>query len=237
MSRSIALPRDAGGPVMTQGTKSIGRRQALVLLGAGVGAMRYGSAAASMLPMTDLSFAVSRSGDDIGTHTVTFERQDNRLMVRSAADFAVRFGPIVVYRYTYRAQELWQDGILQTVSGRTDDDGTTDFVEAERRGDRLFVTGSKCDPYLAPPGALAATHWNKAELDNPMINPQNGELMHFAQRDLGPERLSSGIVGRHFTLSGYAALDIWYDEAGTWRALRGAVSDGSVINYRPQRGL
>lgn len=232
MSRFTALLPDAA--VVIRESKSIGRRRALALLGAGVGATCFRGAAASPLRMTDLSFSVSRSGSTIGTHTVKFEQQNNRLLVRSAADFAVRFGPIVIYRYTYRVLESWQDDILQAISARTDDNGTTDFVEAERSGDRLLVTGSKCARYLAPPGAIAATHWNKAELSQPMINPQNGELMHFDQRDLGAERLSSGVTARHFALSGYAALDIWYDEANTWQALRGAASDRSIIAYRPQ---
>ncbi len=232
MSRFTASPPDAAAVI--NGSNSIGRRRVLALLGAGVGATCLRNAAASMLPTTDLSFSVSRSGSDIGTHTVKFERQNNRLLVRSAADFAVRFGPIVIYRYTYRVLESWQDDILEAVSARTDDNGTIDFMQAERSGEQLFVTGSKSGRYLAPPGAIAATHWNRAELGQPMINPQNGELMHFAQRDLGAERLSSGITARHFALSGYAALDIWYDEANTWQALRGAASDRSIIAYRPQ---
>jgi hypothetical protein len=219
---------------VTAETNTIGRRQALALLGGGVAALqvRGAEAAAPMVRPVNLSFVALRDGSEMGMHTVSFDQDADRLLVRSAADFAVRLGPIVLYRYTYRATETWQGGTLQAISAHTDDNGTAEFVYARRTGDQLIVTGSKTGRYAAPPGALAATHWNEAELGKPMINPQNGELMQFAQRDLGSDRLASGTIARHFALSGYASLDLWYDDARVWRALRAIASDGSVIDYR-----
>jgi hypothetical protein len=180
-----------------------------------------------------LGFSVWRNGDEIGTHTVEFGQDGDRTVVRSEAKFDIRLGPIVLFRYRYRVSESWRDGLLQSFSARTDDNGTAEFADAEREGDRMRVTGSKSGRYLAPPGAIAATHWNPAELDQPMINPQNGELMRFERNDLGEERLMSGVLARHVALSGYATLDLWYDEGGTWRALRAVATDGSLIDYRP----
>jgi hypothetical protein len=190
------------------------------------------SPASASAPPSDLSFSVWREDCEIGTHRVFFEQIGDRTLVRSEADFLVRFGPIVLFRYRYRATETWQDGLLQSVSAQTNDNGKAEFAEARREGEQLSVTGSKSGKYLAPPGAIAATHWNPAELDQPMINPQNGELMRFERRDLGEEKLATGDLARHVALSGYAQLDLWYDQSRSWRALRAVASDGSIIDYR-----
>ena len=156
------------------------------------------------------------------------------MSVRSEANFSIKFGPITVYRYHYQALEIWRGDDLMSVRARTDDDGTVDHVDASRSGDSLIVTGSKSGRYTAPAGAIAATHWNEAELDRPMINPQNGDLMRFDRRDLGRERLNSGFEARHVALTGYATLDLWYDQAKRWCALRAVATDGSIIDYRPR---
>ena len=181
----------------------------------------------------DLSFSVWRLGSRIGEHNVRFTRDGEELTVESSADFAIGLGPIALYRYKYRATEGWRQNRLETLSARTDDNGAVAFVDAALEGDSIMVTGSKSGRYAAPPGAIAATHWNAAELSQPMINPQNGELMRFDCRDLGWERLESGSPARHFALSGYAVLDLWYDESDVWRALRAVARDGSLIDYRP----
>lgn len=219
---------------MSVGTRSIARRRALALIGGAVlvGLRRAG---ATLPPphSGNVGFSVWRNGDEIGTHIVGFEESGDHILVRSEAKFDIRLGPILLYRYRYQVSESWRDGVLQSFSARTDDNGTAEFADAEREGDRLLVTGSKSGRYLAPPGAIAATHWNTAELDQPMINPQNGDLMRFERNDLGEERLASGVLARHVALSGYAKLDLWYDEAGIWRALRAVATDGSLIDYRP----
>jgi len=156
------------------------------------------------------------------------------MSARSEANFSIKFGPIIVYRYHYQALEIWRGDDLMSVRSRTDDDGTVDHVDASRSGDSLIVSGSKSGRYTAPARAIAATHWNEAELDRPMINPQNGDLMRFDRRDLGRERLNSGLEARHVALTGYATLDLWYDEAKRWCALRAVATDGSIIDYHPR---
>jgi hypothetical protein len=179
-----------------------------------------------------ISFTVWRKGSQIGTHQVRFERQGDRLSVRTAADFAVGFGPITFYRYHYRVTEVWQGSELMTISAQTDDNGTEAFVEARRQGDAIAVDGSKSGRYIAPKGAIAGTHWNPAETGQPMINPENGELMHFTCREAGSETWAGGLRVDHKTLTGYATLDLWYDSQGVWRALKAVAKDGSLIEYR-----
>ena len=180
-----------------------------------------------------IDFQVFRNDSEIGSHRVRFTRDGDRLTVQTEADFKVGFGFIVVFRYTYRATETWQNGVLQTLSAKTDNNGTKGTCDSHRDGDSMVVDGSVSGHYIAPPGAIAATHWNKAELAAPMINPENGELMWFSTRDAGRETLAGGVTAEHFGLTGYATMDLWYDDAGLWRHLKAVAKDGSIIDYRP----
>ncbi len=220
---------------MTGAADGIPRRRALALLAAAsVTGLTGRRAYALPAAQGGLSFSVWRNGSEIGSHTVDFAQSGERTIVRSAADFVVRFGPLALYRYRYRAAETWLGDTLQAVSAHTDDDGEAHFAEMRLEDGRLVVTGSKTGRYAAPPGSIAATHWNPAELTRPMINPQNGELMRFERRDFGQEQLSPAVVARHVGLSGYATLDLWYDQSDRWCALRAIASDGSVIDYHPR---
>jgi hypothetical protein len=109
-------------------------------------------------------------------------------------------------------------------------------MSATEAGGRLMVDGSKSGRYLAPLGAIAATHRNRREVEAPMINPQNGELLSFAVAPGGNEMvmLASGAVVRaqRFALTGPSVLDLWYEPDGTWAALRAVARDGSVITYQ-----
>lgn len=91
-------------------------------------------------------------------------------------------------------------------------------------------------PYTAPGGTLAATHWNEAELKGPMINPENGEMLHPAISNLGMEKvaLASGatIPAREYSWRGKDTLDIWYDGQNDWAGLKAVVKDGSELVYQ-----
>ena len=78
-----------------------------------------------------------------------------------------------------RTTEHWQDGNLVSATSKANNDGKPESMTAKLQGDALAVQGSKSGHYTAPPGAILATHWNRAELKGPMINPENGELMTF----------------------------------------------------------
>jgi len=180
-----------------------------------------------------IDFLVFRNDSEIGTHRVRFTHDGDRMTVQTEADFKVSFGFIVVFRYTYRATETWRNGVLESLSAHTDNNGTKGTCEAHRDGTSMVVDGSVSGHYIAPPGAIASTHWNKAELAAPMINPENGELMKFDVRDVGRETLAGGVAAQHFGLTGYATMDLWYDDAGLWRHLKAVAKDGSTIDYRP----
>lgn len=210
----------------------IGRRK--LLMGACAAAMADRAAAALPVPLSStLGFRVVRNGRPIGNHQLSFENDDGRLIVRVVVDIAVLFGPITLYRYRHRARERWENGRVVAFQAETNDDGTNSTVAMRREGDRLLVESSQAGTYLAPAGALPATHWNRSMLQGPFINTQTGEVMRPDIRSAGVEPLpwAPQRRGERLVLSGDVALETWYDPTPAWVGLRFLGSDGSTVQY------
>ncbi len=194
------------------------------------------TSAAAALPVPAagrLGFRVVRNGSAIGQHLLAFGVEGARLVVNVAVDLAVGFGPITLYRYRHRATETWQDGRVVAFQAETNDDGTLSTVAMRAQGDLLVVESNRAGTYVAPPGALPATHWNRRMLDGPFINTQTGEVMRPAIRSAGQEALPwpPRRRGERLVLSGDVDLETWYDATPAWLGLRFKGSDGSPIHY------
>ncbi len=238
-TRSNAQP-DLGNPPGPG--RRLGRRTLLLSLGAvcapGLAASAGTEPPARKLPVPaggSLAFRILRNGSEIGRHVVTFRQDGDTLRVDVAVDIVVKFGPIPVYRYVHRASEFWRDGVLIAADGKTNDDGKARSMTARLGPEGLVVEGTLGGRYVAPPGTLVANHWNRDELNGPMINPQGGKLLRpLVTR--GPEEpvaLASGgkLPARRFGLSGDVTLDLWYDRSDTWAATRFIPEDGSEVLY------
>jgi hypothetical protein len=182
-----------------------------------------------------LGFSIVRHDCEIGKHILNFEPDGDNLTVQVAVDIAVGIGPIVLYRYTHRATEVWRGGQLFSVNTETNDDGKLYHVTAMRSEAGLIVEGQKAPRYIAPDDALPATHWNRRMLDGPLINTQYGDLLHPKitplGQDLVPVASGTQIPAHHFAFSGDATLDTWYDEKQSWAALTFKAGDKSEIRY------
>ena len=184
-----------------------------------------------------IAFDIIRHDDKIGSHILTFDHVPGGFDVHIAVDIAVGIGPLILFRYKLRGLEQWRDGVVSHVEATTNDDGAPNWMHADRSPSGLSVIGSKTEPYIAPADALPATHWNKADLAGPWINPQDGRLLRPRVTDKSVElvSLAGGRAARadHFVVSGDAQLDIWYTDTGRWAGLRFAAQDGSIIRYEP----
>ncbi len=192
-------------------------------------------------PGNRLAFSILREGVTVGSHVVSFARTGAALRVTSEVSIVIRFGPIPVFRYTHHVEETWAlaadgSGVLREASARTDDDGAKHFMRAHATSSGLAVQSDQGGRYTAPPGTLIATHWNRAELDGPMVNPQGGKLLApQVQIDpTAPVALADGrsVEARRYVLTGDAKLDLWYDLSAQWAATRFVAQDDSVVLYR-----
>ena len=184
-----------------------------------------------------LEFSVFRNGAPLGRHAVAFSERDGALVADIAVDYTVKFGPITFFRYKLRGRETWINGALASASARTDSNGTREFMRVERDGEALIVEGSKTRCARLPQNCLPATHWNIAQLDGPMINPQDGSLLRFSVEALGLSKLvdaaGAARVARRYALKGVNPLELWYEDSGAWVGLRAKAFDGSIISYTP----
>lgn len=182
-----------------------------------------------------LAFRAFRNGSEIGTHRLDFLPNGEDLEVRIAVDLEVKFGPIPLYRYSLRGQENWQRGQLMRASADGMDGSHKVWMRAARQNGRLVVEGSRTQRYTAPEASLVSSHWRPAEVEAPMINLQNGELMDFQVVRKGLETIEARgrrIEASHFSLTGPATLNLWYDTTNVWAALHAVAEDGSDIVYR-----
>jgi hypothetical protein len=170
----------------------------------------------------------------IGRHELSFTTGADSLTVRIDVEISVGLGPIRLFHYTHQATEQWQGGRVMAIDARTSDDGTDFTMSGHRSGDSLIIEGTKAPRYTAPPHALPGTHWNKAMLDGPIINTQDGRLMTPTVTLIGSRLVPAGSgprMAHEYQLRGDLRLDTWYDPTPEWVGLRFTAHDGSVVVY------
>ena len=78
----------------------------------------------------DWNFRVTLDGREIGSHRYTLEPSGQGAVLRSQADFDVRFLFVTAYRYDHEAVERWQNGCLSALDSSTDSNGEVVAVNA-----------------------------------------------------------------------------------------------------------
>lgn len=216
--------------------RGIGRRGLAAGLAAVLAVPRAAGAALPVPPGDRLAFHILRGDSEIGSHTMIFTQRGQNLVVTSDVKIVIYLGPIAVFRYVHHVIETWDGGRFIAAEATTNDDGTAHFMRARQSAEGMMIDGSISGRYVAPPGALLATHWNRAELNGPMINPQGGKLLEpvVTPEPEAPIPLADGrrIPARRYSLTGDTKLDLWYDRADVWSATRFVAQDGSVVLYR-----
>jgi len=213
-------------------------RRGVLLGGAMLAGMPAMLRAALPVPGDRLGFDIIRKGVKLGTHQLTFERSGDTLTVQAAVDLVLKIGFITVYRYSHHATERWVGDQIVALQTNSSDNGTPNQVSGRRDASGLVIEGTKAPRYVAPANALPAMHWNRRELDGPLINVQDGRLMHPKVAPIGsdmiPTAAGAQIRANHYTLTGDVQLDMWYDARPSWAGLSFKVMDGSTIRYERQ---
>jgi hypothetical protein len=210
------------------------RLLSLVILAASLAASPA-LAAAEPAP-APLVFAVTRDGSSFGTHQVSFKRDGDRLIVETDIAFKVKIAFVTVFRYSMNAREEWRGDTLLRFESKTDSDGKPYFVRAEQTADGLKVE-STAGNYIAPPGVLPFTFWNRsAQSQAQIINPERGRIEPLQVERLGEETLMIGAKPVPVEKLRFAAANV-YDlvyERETGRWVGGSFKRrGFLIGYAP----
>ena len=216
-----------------------GRR---VMLGAAAGGaallLTRGRAVAQSVPPGDrMDFNLIRQGSVIGKETVTFQKDGNRLTVFVDVSIRVTMAMIPVYRLHHHETETWENGEILSFAATTVKNGSHYYAQGWRNGSQFMARGTSApDGYVAPPGALPTSQWNHAMLDGPMINTQDGKLMHPTVTNLGLTEVQLGdgssVRARRFHVSGDLHFDTFFSDSWEWVGLSFPAPDHSVVTYQ-----
>lgn len=180
-----------------------------------------------------LEFDVLRDGGALGTHILTFSRQDDTLTVDTDINFKVAFGPITFFEYIHDVTERYVGGKLAWVGSRTHKDGKWRTLSAQATDAGLSVKGAGFVGVLKGL-VIPSTHWNIAEMKQAaMFSTETGEMLPMRVTDRGIEQVATGagpIEARRFDVKSELAASFWYDAQGRW--VKCAFdAEGSHIEY------
>ncbi len=215
----------------------IGRRAALGLGAAGIVVLAGARARAQTIPPTgQLAFDLVRNGSRIGQETVTFRQSGSQLTVDVEVSIHVTIAMIPVYRLHHQETETWDDGQILSFAATTLKNGRTFYAQGWRVNDKFMARGSAHpDAYVAPPDALPTSQWNHVMLDGPMINTQDGRLMHPVVTAAGTAEVTSAdgsrTPARRFIARGDLRFDTYFSDSWEWVGFSFRAKDRSLISY------
>ena len=182
---------------------------------------------------SQLAFDVTRNGDALGTHIVSFTKQGDALTVKTAVQLKVALGPITFFDYEHDVTEKYLGSRLAWVGSRTKKDGKWKTLSAEASEGGLDVKGSKFKG-LMQGVVIPSTHWNMDEMkQSSMFSTETGEKLPMKVVDRGIEQIKAGgttISARRFDVSSELDASFWYDDKGRWVKCA-FEAEGSKIDY------
>jgi len=200
-----------------------------------IGVVLMGGGGAQASPET-LRFAITRNGEQIGTHTIEINRSGKETTVTLSTDLTVKILFVTAYRLQHTETERWIDGKLVALNSTSDDNGTRHTVSAAAKGSGLEV---KVDgkATLVDPNIMPASLWNPELLKRPvMLDTKDGQIMPVSVRDGGEEDVkvdARTVRARRYTVNSRYSQDVWFDDQARPVQAKLIASDGSVIMYRP----
>ncbi len=185
-------------------------------------------------PVTEnLSFKVYRDGDEIGTHTVRFERDGDTILVDIDVALAVKVLFVTAFRYEQRRREVWENGRLVAFESRTDDDGTEHDIRGVVRDGVLRISGTTTG--TAPLGIIPNSYWHRDMVrQTALLDTIDGKVLEVEIEDAGEEIVEGAggrIAARRFVMRGERPRELWYDGRGKWVKMRLAGRDGSSVEW------
>jgi len=216
-------------------------RRALMVSAAGLFLGGAARAQASAVPDgRRMAFELHRDGNRIGTHTLTFSRRGDDLVVDVAIDIEVKVAFITVFRYEHRNQEIWRDGRLLSLDARTNHDGDHYRVVAKATGDGLQVDGSG-GRFTAPADTISTSWWNDAYVRrDQLLDSEKGKMMQASTKVVGrgPVEIAGGrsLDATHYRTSGEVKVQTWFAQE-QWVGMSFIAFDQEVVYRRVDGNL
>jgi hypothetical protein len=190
-------------------------------------------------PAGTITYDVWREGAKIGTHSVDFQRDGDKLTVRTKIRIEVKLLFVTIYRFEHDAEEDWVDGKLMRFAAKTDDNGTDRDVLLERMGEELRGHYN-AEQALLPGDLIVCSLWNPATPDQSMmIEPTKGRAKAVTIIDRGMETVQVGarsVQAHHYSITGDLRREVWYGPDGEVVQAGYRVKDGSLLTFKLRTG-
>jgi len=174
--------------------------------------------------LNSIVFDIYRNNKHIGQHIFSFEKEGNKVLVRSEIDFKIIKLGVTLYKYHAEGIETYFDGKLVKFTSKTNQNGKSKYVNITLQNNEYLIDGSSYKG-KAPAEFLIGTWWNHSIVKAPaQISAVSGRIIKQKVTFLGTETIN--IRGKdhktlHFNfLSNDVKLDkdkklntdVWYDE-------------------------
>ena len=174
--------------------------------------------------LNKIEFDIYRNNKFIGKHIFSFNRDGNKLFVKSNINFEIKKLGVVLYRYKAEGTETFEDGKLIEFKSKTNQNGKEKFVNLKTEKNEYNIKGSSYNG-KAPIDYLLGTWWNHSIVEaKAQISAVSGRIIHQKVNFLGKETIK--INGKkyktlHFNFSSTdnklsknkrLNTDVWYDE-------------------------
>lgn len=183
-----------------------------------------------------MEFEVLRDGSPVGRHTVRFTREGEDLRVDVDMRVAISMLGITVYRFGYRSESVWRDGLMQRLDAFIDDDGEQKRIEAVSGGGGVTVEGPS-GLHRGPADVVPTNHWNPAvRISDQVLNTLTGRIANVAVTPEGSDEIETNrgrVRATRFAYSGdLHDIHVWYDDQGRWVQMRFIDRRGGTMEYR-----
>ena len=179
--------------------------------------------------LNKIEFDIYRNNKFIGKHIFTFDREADKLFVKSDINFQIKKLGVVLYKYNAIGTEVFENDKLIEFKSRTDQNGKKKFVDLKLEGNSYNIKGSSFNGEV-PVDYILGTWWNHSIVEaKAQISAVSGRIIHQKVNFLGKETIE--INGKkyktlHFNFSSTDKklakdkklnTNIWYEEESlTW---------------------
>jgi hypothetical protein len=198
------------------------RRNLLIGAASALAATSFGAAPALAGNITR-EFQAFRGRTNFGGQVIKLSEQGSSVVV----DLHSRLkGRIIVFSLDYelRSQEVWKDGVLQSITGNTTENGKKSFVKAQRVAEGLQVESSKFNGVVTGEIASSSFFLSELALRDRWISTQSGRVLSIETTKRGDTTFETpgGVIPvSHYYCGGDLKLpvDAYFD------------GDGELVGY------
>jgi hypothetical protein len=182
------------------------------------------------------NFKVYLNDDPIGFHNFRLDPNDDGYRISTEARFEVDFLFFTAYRYQHENVEVWENGCLQRIESRTNDNGDEFRVVGHRDDGEFELTATGDDESLDADCVRTFAYWDLEKLkSSQLLNAQTGDFVRVEVERVARENLEMN--GRTIEADRYRVdsddvdLQLWYTPEGEWLKLTSNVRNGRQLRY------